>query len=134
MLLTARILNGLANVNTFEYGQNFQMTAGEQQDVYFQLVDGAKNPPTQYFFPQGLRYMPAAGSTLQCVLASIDDGSSVTRYASQPFPTSDPSIWKLTLLSSDRVGGTLAPARPAATRRATLRVGNVAARSSSLVR
>lgn len=108
MLLSARMLNAVADVNTLDYIQTHQMTAGEQADVFFQLVDASKLPSTQYYFPAGLRYVPAAGSTLQCVLASIDDVGSITRYASQPFPTSDPSIWKLSLLSSDKIGGTLA--------------------------
>jgi hypothetical protein len=108
MLLTARMLNGCVNANTFEYTQVFQMTSGERQDLYFQLVDASKMPPTQYFFPAGLRYAPAAGSTLRCTLASIDDAKTLTRFASQPFPAQDTSIWKLSILETDTLAGTFA--------------------------
>ncbi len=108
MLLSARILSPLANVNDFDYAQVHQMTAGEASDIYFQLIDAGRNPPTAYFFPFGLRYMPATGATLQCTLASINDAQTVIRYATQPYPTQDPSIWKLSVLPTDQIGGTFA--------------------------
>jgi hypothetical protein len=108
MLLSARMLNGYADINTFDYAQVHQMTKGEQSAVYFQLVDISKNPSTQYFFPSGLRYAPQAGATLQCVLASIDNAKGVTRYAAQASPTLDASIWKLTILPTDQIAGTYA--------------------------
>lgn len=108
MLLSARILSPFSDVNNFDIAQVFQMSQGEQQVVTFQLIDAAKCPPTQYFYPFGLRYCPAAGATLQCQLASIDDAKTVTRYASQPYPTRDPSIWQLTILPTDQLSGTFA--------------------------
>lgn len=107
MLLSARILNDVTTVNSFTYGQVHQMSQGEASDVYIQLIDANKNPPTEYFYPFGLRYVPASGATLQVQLASVDDGKTITRYASQPFP-GDPSIWKLSLLATDPLVGTFA--------------------------
>jgi hypothetical protein len=108
MQLSARMLNGMANVNTFEYAETIQASEGTEVEIYFQLTDASKMPSTQYFYPTGLRYMPASGATLQCRLTSIDDSKTVTRYATQPYPTQDPSIWKLTLLSTDTIVGTMA--------------------------
>ena len=101
------MLNGVGDVNTFQYIQVAQCTSGDQVDIYFQLVDASKNLPlpNDFFSPSGLRFMPAAGSILQVVLKSIDDARTVTRYATQPFAL-DPSIWRLTLLSSDQLVGT----------------------------
>ncbi len=107
MLLAARMLNDAQNANSFEYVQIAQLTAGDQTDVYFQLVDASKNTsvPTTIFDPSGFRYMPAYGAALQVVLKSIDDAKTVTRWAAQPFPL-DPSIWRLTLMSTDTLVGT----------------------------
>lgn len=108
MLLSARMLNDVGSVNSFEYAQVVQMTTGDQTEVFFQLVDASKNPPiaSGFWSPSGLRYMPLAPATLQVVLRSVDDSKTVTRYATQPWPTQDPSIWKLSLLSTDPLEGT----------------------------
>lgn len=108
MKLGARMLNDVSGVNSFEYAETHEMTSGEQTDVYFQLQDNTKNQANSYFYPAGLRYMPATGATLQCTLQSINDDRTVTRYATQPWPTQDPSIWKLSLLTTDDVRGTVA--------------------------
>jgi hypothetical protein len=108
MLLSARILSPFSDVNNFDVAQVFQMSSGEQQVMTFQLIDAAKCPPTQCFYPFGLRYMPAAGAVLQCTLQAIDGNQNIVRYASQPYPTQDPSIWQLTLMSTDTLVGTFA--------------------------
>lgn len=106
MLLTARMLLDAQNVNSFEYTQVAQMTAGDQTDIYFQLADASKNQPGVLGSePLGFRYMPAAGATLQVVLKSINDAKTVTRYAAQPF-AQDGSIWRLTLMATDTIEGT----------------------------
>lgn len=102
MLLSARILTSVANVNVFEYADVAEFTEGDGPAIYFQIVDASLDRNHR---PSGRRYMPAAGATLEVVIHSIDDDKKVTRYASQPFST-DPSIWKLQLQSSDQVRGT----------------------------
>jgi hypothetical protein len=105
MLLSARILNDVANVNNFEYAQVGQFTKGEASSVYFQLIDTTLDGALKGFEPSGRRYMPATGATLSVVVTSIDDAKRITRVATNPFPE-DRSIWRLDFLSTDTIVGT----------------------------
>jgi hypothetical protein len=107
MLLSARMLDQVGSVNIFSYVEQFQFTEGDAFRVYFQLTDAATDRATQGFNPSGRRYMPVSGATLQITLDNIDDAKKVTRAAVQAFPTSDPSIWYLDILSTDAVRGTV---------------------------
>lgn len=105
MLLGARFLNDVANVNSFEFADIAEFTEGDAASVYFQLIDASLDKASQNFKPSGRRYVPASGSTLQVIVESIDDSKTITRYATQPF-SQDGSIWKLDFLSSDTIKGT----------------------------
>lgn len=104
MLLSARALQDVANVNSFEPATTVQMTAGDAGTFYFQLIDKSLDLSNQGFSPAGRRYMPAAGSTLSVKIMSINDALTVTRVATQPFPL-DPSIWSIPLLATDMLNG-----------------------------
>lgn len=93
----------VSNVNDFRYATEIQSTAGDAVDLYFQLIDKDKRPECQ---TKGLRYVPPATSTLSVVFKNIDDSKVVTRFASQPF-AQDPSIWKVSVLATDPVAGTV---------------------------
>lgn len=110
MLLSAHLLKNVSGVNSFEYTQSVRGHRDEPVDVYFQLIDADREPNKGLglYAMKGLRYMPAAGSTLECKLQSIDDSLTVTRFASQPWPTLDPSIWRLQLLGTENIVGTFA--------------------------
>jgi hypothetical protein len=105
MLLSARFLNDVANVNSFEYAQVGQFTRGEAASVYFQLIDDSLDGALKGFAPSGRRYIPATGATLSVVVNSIDDAKKITRVATNPFPD-DRSIWKLDFLTTDKIDGT----------------------------
>lgn len=104
MLLSARPLIDVANVNTFRVVQTAQMTAGDAGNLYFQLIDKSLDLGTEGYSPSGRRYMPAVGATLSVRVMSINDAITVTRLATQPF-AQDPSIWALPLLSTDLLNG-----------------------------
>lgn len=104
MLLSARMLNAVANVNTFEYASQAQWNQGDTLNVYFQLVDASLDRNAS---PSGRRYMPASGATLSVTLTNIDDDVQITRAATQAFPTSDPSIWYVSVLATDTISGTV---------------------------
>lgn len=93
MLLSARILNNVADVNHWEAVQTLEMTQGDAQDIYFTLVDASVEKTKD---PIGRRYVAGAGATLQVVIQDMDTAVTLTKYAAQPFP-GDLSIWKLTL-------------------------------------
>lgn len=105
MLLSARIIKDVANVNSFEYDTQLEWTAGDTLTVYFQLIDATLDTAIQGFNPPGRRFVPAASSTLQVSLENIDDAKKLVRLASQPF-ANDGSIWGLQIMASDKIRGT----------------------------
>lgn len=107
MLLSARILKDVAGVNSFEYTNTVgEMTEGDSQTLYIQLIDASLDTPGQGFNPNGRRYVPASGATLSLVFGNIDDAKKVMRAATQPFP-GDLSIWSVSILSTDKLRGTV---------------------------
>lgn len=106
MLLSARILCDVGSVNSFGYATAAKMTAGDATTIYIQLIDASADTEAKGFSPPGRRFMPAADATLQVVLQSIDDAKQVTRYATQPYDN-DPSIWAISVLSTDTIRGTV---------------------------
>ena len=103
MLLSGRILTDVGGVNIFDYAESAQFTEGDAPSIYIQLIDVAKD---QKLTPPGRRYMPAAGALLEVTIGNVDTAKVVTRTASQPF-SNDPSIWKIYLLTTDPVRGTV---------------------------
>jgi hypothetical protein len=106
MKLSLRMLDNVAGINNFEFVNQVLMTEGDTPQIYFQLVDLAKDRAEQGFDPAGRRYVPAFGATLQVTLDHIDQARKVVRSASQPF-SQDPSIWAVTLLPTDKLRGTV---------------------------
>lgn len=105
MLLSARFLNDVANVNSFEYADVAEFTEGDPAAVYIQLIDASLDKSLEGFVPAGRRYVPAVGATLQCTVESLDDSKQIVRMATQPF-SSDGSVWKLDFLATDKIRGT----------------------------
>lgn len=106
MKLSAKPLIEVGGVNNFIYSQQLKMMAGDPAEFYFQLVDLEQNPASCGFNPAGLRYMPQTISTLAITFINIDSAKQFTRFASQPF-AQDPSIWKVELLATDPINGTV---------------------------
>lgn len=98
--LALRPLEDVQSVNDFEYATEVHAGRGDQFDFYFQLVDLEKMRAREGTRPAGLRYVPAAGATLMATFLNVRDANQFTRPASQPFPQ-DPSIWRLSILSTD---------------------------------
>lgn len=106
MRLSARILNNVSGVNAFDYAEAAEFTEGDAPTIYLQLIDLSQDKAEKGFVPAGRRYCPASGATLSVVLDNIDDSRKLTKIATQPYPTQDPSIWSVTLLSTDKIRGT----------------------------
>ena len=106
MLLSARILTNVADVNNFTYADNLSFTEGDAPIVILQLIDASRDTYADGYMPQGRRYIPAIGATLEVTLGSIDSAKRVVRLATQPY-AQDPSIWALQLFSTDSLRGLL---------------------------
>lgn len=105
MILSARILQSVGSVNSFDYVDQFEMVEGDTPTIYFQLIDATQDRTSDDFKPAGKRYMPPVGATLNVTIDHIDDAKKITRAATQPFPL-DPSIWSLVIMTTDKLKGT----------------------------
>lgn len=102
MLLSANLLTNVQTVNSFQFTSQITLNQGDTQNIYIQLKDASQNTLMGGWNPSGLRYMPAPNSTVTVGLTNIDDALSIVgRPSTQPYPTSDPSIWYMPLLASD---------------------------------
>jgi hypothetical protein len=106
MRLSITPLQDAQGVNDFIYATEIRSTVGDATELYFQLSDAEKNLTQHGYNPGGMRYIPAAGATLQVTLKNIDNRKQFTRFATQPFPQ-DLSIWKVPVLATDPVSGTV---------------------------
>lgn len=102
MLLSARLLNNVFNVNAFDVALETSFTEGDQLTIYLQLTDLLKDPEAKPF--SGRRYVPANGATLQVVIKSVDTAKTLTKIATNPFP-GDTSIWSFPVLPTDGLKG-----------------------------
>lgn len=115
MRLSARPLLNYANVNSFSYGNQWIIRAGDPNTLYFQVVDLDQGPasvvggPNPIFGFQGsaalsgnigLRYMVGVGVSNQpagitVTFPSLDDTQVINVLAVQD--PNDASIWSVTL-------------------------------------
>lgn len=106
MRLSARMLENVASVNSFQVANQAEFTVGDTPTVSFQLIDSSVDKSNQGFVPAGRRFVPAVGAILTVQFDALDDTRVVTRVATQPF-AQDASIWQVTLLPTDNVRGTV---------------------------
>lgn len=103
MRLGIRLLNVGASLNSFKQVDLIRVSRGETLDLVFQLVD---------LDQAGLRYIPAAGATVQVQIQRAIDIQPVDRYSRLTVdPTidraadvafvGDSSIYKLPLVEAD---------------------------------
>ncbi len=100
MLLSARWLTNVVDVNTWDYADKVEFNEGDPVSVYFQLNDLSKDKPL------GKRYVPEAGATLQVTVTNLDDSKVYAKVATQVYSTTDASIWRFTISATDDITGT----------------------------
>jgi hypothetical protein len=93
MKLSVKFLKNVANVNSFQYASQWNISEGSAQVLYFQFVDKLK---------EDLRYMSQAVviDEVAVTFLNIDEASEITKIATQAFPD-DKSIWTITLASDE---------------------------------
>lgn len=104
MKLSARMLQDVQSVNSFEFTDVLEFGEGDLPAIHFQLIDSTLDKAEKGYFPSGRRYMPAVGATLTATLWSVDASKTITRACTQPF-AQDPSVWRLQLLTGDSIVG-----------------------------
>lgn len=88
MKLSVKFLKNVYDVNGFQYSDQWDISEGSSQKLYFQVIDKLK---------EDLRYMSEADSfSFEVTFLSIDDDSEITKTATQPFSI-DNSIFLIEL-------------------------------------
>ncbi len=101
MKLTARPLIEVSGVNAWRPATEVEASPGDPVDFYFQLMDGERFGGLWMGQEiKGLRYMPAAGSTLLVTFINVNSAKQFSRAAAQPF-AQDGSIWRVQLVPGD---------------------------------
>jgi hypothetical protein len=95
------------NINSFQAVTQVTCSEDEAVDVYFRLVDTTKKENN--YDVTNLRYIPqgATTNTVSVILRNIDDSKQITRSASAVSSTTDLSLWKVQILSTDNITGTI---------------------------
>lgn len=106
MLLSARFLNDVNGVNSFEYTTSIEFNKGTVQTIYFQLIDRSLELAINGFNPAGRRYCPPVGSTLILQMVNVEDSKKIIRPAAMAF-TEDTSIWSVPIFGTDPLDGTV---------------------------
>lgn len=93
MKLSAKFLKNVANVNNFQYADQWEIAEGSAQTLYFQIIDQLK---------EDLRYMSQATviDSVTVTFLDIDTEEEITKTASQPF-ADDKSIWMVSLSATE---------------------------------
>ena len=99
-----RLLEDVNSFNSFCEVEKFEHVNGNQEDIYFRLV---QKKSTDCEECNSLRYLPAAGSTITVEFDNIDQASVVSRAATQAYPNDDRSVWKVTVLAGEKISGAM---------------------------
>lgn len=94
MKLSAKPITTFNTVNSFNYGNQWAIRGGEENTLYFQLVD-LDQASLRYMAGIGVSNQPAS---INVSFPSVDDDAIITVAATQ-VDASDASIWKITLTS-----------------------------------
>jgi hypothetical protein len=88
MKFSVKFLKNVANVNTFQYTSQWNISEGYSHVLHFQITDKLKDD---------LRYLSQATEMDVSVLfLSIDESTEITKTATQAF-ADDRSVWSITL-------------------------------------
>jgi hypothetical protein len=92
MKLSAKFLKNVSNINTFQYTNQWDISEGSANRLYFQIIDKLK---------EDLRFMTQATAySVSVTFLSIDTNSEITKSAVQAF-ADDKSIWYIDLSASE---------------------------------
>lgn len=92
MKLSAKFLKNVNNINSFQYANQWDISEGSANRLYFQIVDKLK---------EDLRFMTQAVTySVSVTFLSIDSNAEITKAAVQAF-SDDKSIWYIDLASSE---------------------------------
>lgn len=97
-----RLLENVKDSNSFREVTSFEHVNGTQQDLYIRLIQKmADSQPGEC----PLRWLPSSGATINFKFDSLDQANVIERAGVMVYPTDDRSVWKVTLLATDKISG-----------------------------
>lgn len=92
MKLSAKFLKNVSNINTFQYVNQWDISEGSANRLYFQIIDKLKDD---------LRFITQATTySVSVTFLSIDTSAEIIKSATQAF-ADDKSIWYIDLTASE---------------------------------
>jgi len=99
-----RLLENVKDFNTFTEVEQFEHVNGSQQDIYIRIVQvPAQTQPGDDL----LRWLPSSSATLKFNFDNLDAALVISRSGIMVYPTDDRSVWKVTILSTEKISGSL---------------------------
>lgn len=92
MRLSVRVIKNYQNINSFDYGTEWNIREGEANQLYYKLVDLDQD---------NLRYIPTGSSpSMQVIFPALDSNNTITKVATQ-VSALDGSIWTVSLSATE---------------------------------
>jgi hypothetical protein len=101
MKIVWKFLGYVCDYNSFAELDQLTLVKGNAETVYFRLVQEQQGDQSDRL--ADLRYIPETGATLEVKFNHIDTNAVITRYATMAYPNDDRSIWKIDILSTDKI-------------------------------
>ena len=99
-----KLLESVNNYNSFDVVDIFEHVNGNQQDIYFRLIQKFSGNQPNF---NDLRWLPSSSAQVTVNFDSLDQANVINRVATMVYPNDDRSIWKLTLLAADVISGSM---------------------------
>lgn len=96
-----KLLEDVQSANSFYEVDEFELISGNPTTLYFRLIT-VRNKDLEDQISD-LRYLPAVGATMTVEFVHIDSNKSISRVATQAFPSDDRSVWKVDILATDKI-------------------------------
>ena len=99
-----RLLENVKDFNTFREVDQFEHVNGSQQDLYFRIVQvEADSGPES----MNNRWLPSGSATVQFKFDDIDQARVISRSGTMVYPSDDRSIFKVTILATESINGSV---------------------------
>lgn len=98
-----KLLENVNNYNTFCEVDQLEHVNGNQQDIYFRLIQKLDSCEEC----SGNRWLPTSLATVSVTFENLDAAKQITRSATMAFPNDDRSIFKVTILANESISGAM---------------------------
>lgn len=99
-----KLLDSVTSYNSFCEIKTLEVVNGNQTDLYFRIIQKNSGSCEDC---NNTRFLPSSSATLQLIFENLDEALQITRYATMVYPNDDRSIFKVTLLNTDKISGSV---------------------------